>query len=264
MSFASVCEIQTPRGLPTILLQTAASRIILPAGCPLQSAVAPLHRVFLLSPAKAGGVRYEMLLREQARFDLAEKLRQGAASIGEVYSFISGLYFRGKMAYTETFGAAPPGIPRALVIVPGIGLVPSDTPVTIEQLRATANIPVDERNEAYRDALLRAARLLDEHAGPTCLYVLLGSIASGKYTAPLLEVFGERLVFPADFVGRGDMSRGGLMLRRAHSGIELSYIPVHGAVRHGARPPKLERLQRTGRGAPGPSGPGSPVVRDQK
>jgi hypothetical protein len=185
-----------------------------------------------------------MLLREQARFDVAVKLRQGNAVIGEVYSFISGLYFRGKMAYAEAFRAAPPGVPPALVIVPGVGLVPPDTPVTIEQLRAIANVPVDESNHAYRDALLSGARLLDQHAGPACLYVLLGSIASGKYTGPLLEVFGERLVFPADFVGRGDMSRGGLMLRRAHSGIELSYTPVKGAARHGVRPPRLERWRK--------------------
>jgi hypothetical protein len=206
--------------------------------------VAPSGRVFLLSPAKAGGPRYEMLLRERAGFDLAVKLRQGTATIGEVYAFISGLYFRGKMAYAEAFPAAPPGIPPALVIVPGAGLVPPETPVAIEQLRAIATIPVDERNPDYRDALLSAAKLLDRHAGPACLYVLLGSVASGKYTIPLLEVFGERLLFPADFVGRGDMSRGGLMLRCARSGTELSYIPVTGAVRHGARPTKLERWRR--------------------
>ncbi len=185
-----------------------------------------------------------MLLREQARFDLAVKLGQGAATIGEVYSFISGLYFRGKMAYAEAFRSAPPGIPPVLVIVPGMGLVPPETPVAIEQLRAIADIPVDEHNDAYREALLRAARLLDRYAGPTCLHVLLGSIASGKYTGPLVEIFGERLVFPLDFVGRGDMSRGGLMLRHAHSGIELSYVPVYGAVRHGTRPPRLERWRK--------------------
>jgi hypothetical protein len=201
-------------------------------------------RVFLLSPAKAGGRRYEMLLREQASFDLAIKLRQGTATIGEVYSFISGLYFRGKMVYVEVFRAAPPGVPHAVVIVPGAGLVPPGTPISIEQLRATAEIPVDERNEAYRDALLRAARLLNQYAGSTCLHVLLGSVASGKYTGPLLEVFGERLVFPVDFVGRGDMSRGGLMLRHAHSGAELAYIPVQGAARHGVRPPRLERWRK--------------------
>ncbi len=200
--------------------------------------------MFLLSPAKAGGPRFEMLLRKQARFDLAENLRQQTATIGEVYTFISGLYFRGKIAYANAFPAAPPEIPPALVIVPGAGLVPPDTPVTIEQLLAIADIPVDEGNEAYRRALLEAARLLDQHAGSNCLYVLLASVASAKYTAPLLEVFGERLVFPADFVGRGDMSRGGLMLRCAHSGIELSYVPVQGAVRHGARPPRLERWRK--------------------
>ena len=202
------------------------------------------HRVLLLSPAKAGGLRYEMLLRPEARFDVAVKLQQGTATIGDVYSFISGLYFRGKMAYAETFRAAPRGIPPALVIVPGAGLVPPQTTVTVEQLRAIAEIPVDESNQAYRDALLESARLLNEHAGPECLYVLLGSVASEKYTGPLLEVFGERLVFPADFVGRGDMSRGGLMLRCARSGVELRYVPVQGAVLHGARPPKLERWRK--------------------
>ena len=69
--------------------------------------------------------------------------------------------------------------------------------------------------------------------------VLLGSIATGKYADALLEVFGERLLFPSDFVGRGDMSRGGLMLRRVQDGQELPYIPVNGAVRRGKRPPKL-------------------------
>jgi hypothetical protein len=185
-----------------------------------------------------------MLLREQASFDLAVKLRQGTAVIGEVYSFISGLYFRGKMAYAAAFRSAPPGVPPSLVIVPGAGLIPPDTPITIEQLRAIADIPVDESNHMYRDALLHGARLLDQHAGPACQYVLLGSIASGKYTGPLLELLGERLVFPADFVGRGDMSRGGLMLRCAHSRIELSYVPVKGAVRHGVRPPRLERWRK--------------------
>lgn len=206
--------------------------------------MAPSGRVFLLSPAKAGGLRCEMLLRERAGFDLAVKLRQGLATIGEVYTFISGLYFRGKMAYAEVFRAAPPGIPPTLVIVPGAGLVPPETPVAIEQLRAIATIPVDESNPAYRDALLAAAKLLDRHAGPACLYVLLGSIASGKYTIPLLEVFGKRLLFPEEFVGRGDMSRGGLMLRSARSGTELSYIPVAGAVRRGTRPPRLERWRK--------------------
>ncbi len=202
------------------------------------------RRTFLLSPARAGGPRYEMLLREEARFDLAVKVREGTATVGEIYSFISGLYFRGKITYAEAFPAAPPGIPPALVIVPGAGLVPPNTPIAIEQLRAIADIPVDESNPTYRDALMHGARLLDQHAGRACLYVLLGSVASGKYTGPLLEIFGERLVFPADFVGRGDMSRGGLLLRCARSGIELPYVPVQGAALHGSRPPRLERWRK--------------------
>lgn len=181
-----------------------------------------------------------MLVRKEADFDLARKLRDGKASIGEVYSFISGLYFRGKMTYAEYFAAAPAGVPPSLVIVPGAGLVPPETVVTVEQLAAISDIPVAEENRAFRDPLTKGAQLLKQHAGD-CSYVLLGSVASAKYTAPLLEVFGERLVFPADFVGRGDMSRGGLMLRHARSGVELRYVPVLGARLHGARPPRLSR-----------------------
>lgn len=210
----------------------------------IKSTVASSGRVFLLSPAKAGGVRYSMLLRQQAAFDVAVRLRQGTATIGDVYSFISGLYFRGKMAYVGAFRAAPPGIPPALVIVPGAGLVPPETPIDIEQLRSIADVPVHENNPAYREALLAAATLLDQHAGNNCSYVLLGSIASEKYTGPLLKVFSERLLFPSEFVGRGDMSRGGLMLRCARSGVELSYVAIQGALRHGTRPPRLERWRK--------------------
>ncbi|HEV8347452.1 MAG TPA: hypothetical protein VGQ16_12805, partial [Vicinamibacterales bacterium] len=74
--------------------------------------------------------------------------------------------------------------------------------------------------------------------------VLLGSIASRKYVDVLLEIFGDRLRFPVEFVGRGDMSRGGLLLRMAAAGMELEYGPVAGAVLHGARPPKLPPLNK--------------------
>jgi len=144
------------------------------------------------------------------------------------------------MLYAERFGSAPPGVPPALVIVPGAGLVPPETLVTREQLDAIAQIPVEEENRAFRDPLTQAAKLLDGHA-PGCSCILLGSVASAKYTAPLLEIFGERLLFPVDFVGRGDMSRGGLMLRQARAGIELPYVPVQGSRLHGNRPPRLSR-----------------------
>ncbi len=190
------------------------------------------------------GRRGEILMRDQAQFDLALRLRAGCATIGEVFSFISGLYFRGKMAYVSAFGAECGGVPAGVVIVAGVGLVPLDAIVTIDQLRAIQNIAIHEDNEAYRVPLLRDARLLAGAADPECSFVLLGSIATEKYTRPLLDVFGERLLFPEAFVGRGDMSRGGLMLRCARSGEELSYVPVANAVRRGSRPPKLEKWRK--------------------
>lgn len=208
-----------------------------------------MHRVFLLSPANTGGERAQMLLREGAGFELARRLRQGGAPLGEIYSFMSSLYFRGKVAYSQVFSMPPPGVPNAVVITPGFGLVPLETSLTTDQLRAIARVSVDEDNAAFREPLCRDAKLLDQHAGPACLFVLLGSIATQKYVAPLLEVFGDRLVFPAEFVGRGDMSRGGLMLRASRSGEQLTYVPVRNAVRHGPRPPRLAKLPRfNGRG----------------
>jgi hypothetical protein len=75
--------------------------------------------------------------------------------------------------------------------------------------------------------------------------VLLGSIASSKYADLLTGVLGERLFFPADFVGRGDMSRGGLLLRCAQEGLELRYVPLLGAARRGPRPARLPPLGKS-------------------
>ena len=182
-------------------------------------------------------------MREQAEFELAVRMRNGEATVGEIYAFISGLYFRGKVAYAEAFGASPAGIAHALVIVPGLGLIPTGARMSLDQLQTIAQVPVDAGNAAFCDPFRDAAALLDRQAGPDCRYVLLGSIATEKYTRPLLEIFGERLLFPEEFIGRGDMSRGGLMLRCARGSQELSYAPVHGAVRHGRRPAKLEPLR---------------------
>lgn len=130
------------------------------------------------------------------------------------------------------------------MITSGFGLVAPDTVVTIEHLRAHALVPVDPSEPRYREPLARDAGLLAARAGPECDIVLLGSVASNKYVQPLIEVFGTRLLFPAEFVGRGDMSRGGLMLRCAASGCELEYVPVLGATLRGKRPPKLPRAVR--------------------
>jgi hypothetical protein len=91
---------------------------------------------------------------------------------------------------------------------------------------------------AYTGPLQRACQdLLRE--SPPAKVVLLGSVATGKYVDHLLDAFGDSLVFPSDFVGRGDMSRGALLLRAAASGTELTYQPVKGAVRRGSRAPRV-------------------------
>src|SRR5207248_7267384 len=163
-------------------------------------------RVFLLSPARAGGERMGLLLNPRAGFALAWEFQQKGAALGECFEFASGLYFRGKLAYARAFARPPRGLPGALVIAPGAGLVPADTSITAEQLQKLGSIPVDEADPRFRQPLDETSRLLDSMLGPGAEIVLLGSIASQKYVAPLLAVFGRRLLFPGDFVGRGDMS----------------------------------------------------------
>jgi hypothetical protein len=212
-----------------------------------------MSRIFLLSPANCGGVRARMVMSEAAQFALAQQLRGPAgASLGEVFSFVSGLYFRGKLAYARRFAQPPdPDDPvvagGVLVITPNAGLRSADTPVTVDSFRAFAGVDIDSGNAAYRVPLDRGARALAAAIGPECEVVLLGSIASGKYVDLLLPIFGDRLTFPPQFVGRGDMSRGGLMLRCVTDNLELEYAPLAGAVRHGQRPPKLQPLKHASR-----------------
>ena len=190
-----------------------------------------------------------MMLSPEPGFDLARRLQSPAgAALGDLFSFVSGLYFRGKLAYARRFARPPdPAEPVAaggvLVITPNAGLRSADTPVTIDSFRAFASVDIDLRNAAYRAPLEQGARALLTAVGSDCDVVLLGSIASAKYVDLLLPIFGERLMFPPAFVGRGDMSRGGLMLRCVDAGLELDYVPLAGAVRHGQRPPKLTRLR---------------------
>jgi hypothetical protein len=93
----------------------------------------------------------------------------------------------------------------------------------------------------YRRPLLRDARALRAalEGGPPCEVVLLGSVATDKYVGLLADVFRDRLLFPPDFVGRGDMSRGGLLLRCVNEGRELDYRPLANAARRGPRPARL-------------------------
>lgn len=189
-----------------------------------------------------------MVMSERAVFDLAVQLRtRQGAPLGDVFAFLSGLYFRGKLAYSRAF-ARPPDSTSSIsgsgvfVITPTAGLRSADTPVTLDALHAFAKVDIDAANPRYRRPLESSARALADDIGPDCAVVLLGSIASPKYVDVLQSIFGDRLVFPAEFVGRGDMSRGGLMLRCVSAGEELRYVAVAGAVRSGKRPPKLPPL----------------------
>ncbi|MDM7914240.1 MAG: hypothetical protein ACE15D_04450 [Candidatus Eisenbacteria bacterium] len=191
---------------------------------------------FLLSPASCSGKRAEILVREQAAFDLARRLGAGGVPLGEAFNFLSGLYFRGKLGYARAF-AGEGGIVR--VITTSRGLERPETIVRREDLLEFASVPIDPADPRYRLPLDETLRALEKQVGPEGRVVLLGSIATGKYVDLLIARFGERLLFPSAFVGRGDMSRGGLMLRAVLEGEELGYAPVLGATRHGPRPPKL-------------------------
>lgn len=190
-----------------------------------------------------------MVMSDRAQFDLAIRLRdRRGVAIGEVFAFVSGLYFKGKLAYALEFARPPePGLALtgsgALVITPTAGLRAAETAVTVRALQVFAGVDIASNDPRYRKPLLASAQTLHEEIGSDCEVVLLGSIASAKYVDILTDVFGDRLLFPIDFVGRGDMSRGGLLLRAVRSGDELPYVPVTGAVRHGPRPPRLPPIK---------------------
>src|SRR5471030_2686546 len=207
-------------------------------------------RVFLLSPANCGGKRAKQVMSPAAQFALAVALRSDSgAPLGDLFSFMSGLYFRGKLTYARRF--ARPAEPDNPVVGGGIhvitanaGLRSPDTLVTRAAVQAFGQGDIDADNASYRRPLEAGARALLAEIGLDCDVVLLGSIASPKYVDILTGIFGTRLQFPIAFVGRGDMSRGGLLLRHADEGVELDYAPVLGATLHGSRPAKLPPLAR--------------------
>jgi hypothetical protein len=201
------------------------------------------RRIFLLSPASCGGKRAALLFNDRAEFDIARRVReQPGAPLGDVFSFLSGLYFRGKLAYAREFENPPPRrAPGIQVITPTDGLYSPGSLVTLNDLERFATVPIDAEESRYRYPLERDAGEIADRIGPNCQVVLLGSVATGKYADVLLPIFGDRLVFPKEFIGRGDMSRGGMLLQRAASREELTYIPVSDPSRLGIRETKKAR-----------------------
>jgi hypothetical protein len=192
----------------------------------------PRPRVFLLSPASTVGERARQLTSASARFGAAERYRSAeGVTIGEAFSFMSSLYFRGKIGYARHFTAPPPelalgsGDDGVLVIAPGFGLVPPGWRITPEEMKKLRRTPVDLKSRAYCAPMKRHVEQLRDSA-PSAWFVLLGSVATGKYVDLLLPALGDRLLFPRDFAGAGDMQRGGMMLRAVREDRELPYVTL--------------------------------------
>jgi hypothetical protein len=187
-----------------------------------------MNRVFVLSPANCNGVRARWLLRKNSRSEMAQRLRSSGAALGDVFTFLSALYFRGKLAYAQAFSRAPSDCPGIFIVTPTAGLVPHDTLIRLSKLRGFSRVPIHVKNRLYNSSLRRTAKELASRIGSDCEVVLLGSLASRKYLEILSPIFGNRLIIPAEFIGLGDMSRGGLLLRHVRENRELNY--VHGTI----------------------------------
>lgn len=175
-------------------------------------------------------------MREGSSLPIAAKLHEGTLSIGDAFAFMSGLYFRGKLAYANAFG-------RALVITPTRGLMPAETLITADLLHEFARVDIASGGSQYLDPLERDLALLAGRLAPDEPVILLGSVATGKYADVLTKWLGDRLRYPVSFAGRGDMSRGGLLLRSAAANDELEYAVLSAGSRpRGPRPPRLKPL----------------------
>ena len=187
------------------------------------------RRIFLLSPANLKGVRAQRLYQPGSASDLSMRLRAGRATLGEIFSFTSSLYFRGKLAYARAFGISQSGLEACYLITSTRGLLLPETVVDLAMLKElTAIVDLDPEDDRYRIPLERDAVALNEKLEHADEVILLGSVATPKYIKPLLAVFGTRLLFPSVFAGRGNMSRGGLLLRSVREGRELTYVSIAG------------------------------------
>src|SRR4249919_528940 len=132
-------------------------------------------QIFLLSPAYAGGERARMILRDQAQFPLARKLRgKGGAPIADVFTFLSGLYFRGKIAYANAFARPARGTSGVLVITPTRGLIDARTRIHLDDLREFAEVDIHEDDPRYRMPIERDARHLAKKLSKQSEVILLG------------------------------------------------------------------------------------------
>ncbi|MEO8217493.1 MAG: hypothetical protein ABI718_10475 [Acidobacteriota bacterium] len=188
----------------------------------------PSSKIFLLSPANPSGLRARQMMSSRATFDVATRFRAGTVPIEDAFAFMSALYFRGKIAYARRFASPPPDSSHRgiFVIAPGFGLVPAGWTLDEERMKKLSRTAVDLRSRNYYRPLRSSCMELAATLAADAQVILLGSIATGKYVDVVWPVFGDRLRFPRNFVGIGDMSRGSLMLNASRSGEELEYAPL--------------------------------------
>ena len=189
-------------------------------------------------------MRAQFLLRPKSPFPLALRFHREGASLADVFTFASGLYFRGKIAYARHF-ADPKRGDLVRVITSNAGLLDPDLRIGPRELLAYGLTDIDPADPDYHLPLQRDARKLARKIGAAGQAILLGSIATPKYRQALLEIFGTRLYFPSDFVGRGDMSRGALLLRAVRADHELPYQGVADATLTGRRAPGVGKARPT-------------------
>ena len=173
------------------------------------------------------------LRRPGAPSVIARRLREEGVPLGDVFSFLSGLYFRGKLEYARAFARAPDAGDRVHIITMTDGLVSPDVPISAADLERYA-LCVDGTTGAVA-TLEATAVALSERVGAAAEVVLLGSVGTGKYTNLLTPIFGERLLFPRDVLHIGQLARGALFLRHAREREELEYMPVSEIIRAGRR-----------------------------
>lgn len=196
----------------------------------------PASRAFLLSPAFAGGMRARFLLNPHAPFPLARQFHAAGVSLAEAFAFMSGLYFRGKIGYARHFARS-----RNLIwiITTNAGLWSPERVVHPDDVAAFGRTQIEADDRKFAEPLEGDLVTLAKKLGPRGSVVLLGSIATPKYRQALTAAFGKRALFPTDFVGRGDMSRGALLLQAVRENRELPYAPLLETVLTGRRASRI-------------------------
>jgi hypothetical protein len=110
--------------------------------------------VFLLSRAYTSAIRGQLLLNSNSEFELAQRIRRQGAPLGELFSFISSLYFRGKLPYAKA------GFPSTLVVTTSRGLLLPETVITLDDLLEMSAVSIDPGDARYREPLCQDARAL--------------------------------------------------------------------------------------------------------